>query len=937
MTGLFLKCIFSGIGGPAQGQAAAQGLPRTAKPPAVRKAHRLSSPKQGAANALPGVVKRITSVEGITEYALPNGLKILLFPDPSKQTITVNITYLVGSRYEGYGETGMAHLLEHLLFKGSRRHKEINKELDLHGARPNGSTSFDRTNYYETFRATDANLEWALDLEADRMVNSFIARKDLDSEMTVVRNEYESGENSPIAVLLERTLSSAYLWHSYGKATIGARSDIEQVPISRLQAFYRTYYQPDNAVLLVAGRIDPARTLARIAQKFGSLPRPKRTLPHTYTIEPTQDGERSVTLRRVGDTQVVSAAYHIPAGAHPDFASFDVLTQILGDTPAGRLYKKLVETGKATSVSAGTNQLREPGTAVFVAEVRKEGELLAAREALLETVEGCASTPPTREEVERARRQLLKQIELNMTNSESIGLELSEWAAMGDWRLMFLYRDQLRKVNPESVQRVAAAYLKSSNRTVGLFYPTAKPDRAEIPKSPSLAAMLKGYRGGPPIALGEAFDPSPASIERRTIRTQTAGLKLALLPKKTRGRTVHAVLSLRFGDATSLMNRKQAGEMAAAMLMRGTTKHTRQQLQDEMDRLKARLSVSGDATEVTVSLETVRQNFPATLRLAAEILQAPAFLASEYELLKKEELAALEQQRSEPEAIASRALSRHLSPYPSGDPRYVGPLDEEIAETQRATRDDVVQFYREFYGASQGEMAAVGDFDAREIQALLQELFGDWKSPRPYARLVSLLREAPPLNESISTPDKANATFQAGLTLAIRDDMPEFPALVLADYMLGGGFLSSRLSERIREKEGLSYSVGSYFSADPQDPVGRFGGYAICAPQNVQRVETLFKEVLTQTLKEGFTASEIAAAKTGFLQSREVSRAQDAELVGRLARYRYLGRTLLWDIAFEKRIQALTSPQITAALRKFIDPSRLSILKVGDFRTAGTK
>ena len=324
-----------------------------------------------AAVALPKGVERVTSVEGITEYRLTsNGLKVLLFPDPTKETITVNVTYLVGSAHENYGETGMAHLLEHLVFKGTPRHPNIPQELTAHGSRPNGTTWTDRTNYFETFAATDENLQWALDLEADRMVNSFIAKKDLDSEMTVVRNEFELGENDPFSVLLERTMSSAYLWHNYGKTTIGARSDIENVPIDRLQAFYKRYYQPDNAVLLVAGRFDEPKTLALIDKHFSPIAKPTRTLERIYTTEPTQDGERSVTLRRVGDTQMVCTVYHVPSGAHQDFAAVDIISQVLGDTPSGRLHKALVESKKASSSFGFNFQWREPTIAIFGAEVR---------------------------------------------------------------------------------------------------------------------------------------------------------------------------------------------------------------------------------------------------------------------------------------------------------------------------------------------------------------------------------------------------------------------------------------------------------------------------------------------------------------------------------------------------------------------------------------
>src|SRR2546423_2544750 len=296
---------------------------------------------QGGQASLPKGVTRTTSVEGITEYRLDNGLRVLLFPDASKQTVTVNMTYLVGSKYESYGETGMAHLLEHMLFKGAPKHTNIPAELSSHGARPNGSTWFDRTNYFETFAATDENLKWALDLESDRMVNSFVAKKDLDSEMTVVRNEYEMGENDPANVLTDRLFETAYVWHNYGKTTIGARSDIENVPIERLQAFYKKYYQPDNAVLLVAGKIDEAKTLELISQYFAAIPRPSRVLPKIYTEEPTQDGERAVTVRRVGDVQLVMAGYHVPAGSHADAPAVSILTQILADTPSGRLHKAL--------------------------------------------------------------------------------------------------------------------------------------------------------------------------------------------------------------------------------------------------------------------------------------------------------------------------------------------------------------------------------------------------------------------------------------------------------------------------------------------------------------------------------------------------------------------------------------------------------------------
>lgn len=884
------------------------------------------------APALPPGVERVTSVEGITEYRLANGLRVLLFPDPTKPTITVNVTYLVGSAHEAYGETGMAHLLEHMLFKGSTNHKNIPQELTEHGTRPNGTTSFDRTNYFETFQATDGNFRWALDLESDRMVNSFVAKKDLDSEMTVVRNEFEMGENDPQNVLVERLFSTAYLWHNYGHSTIGARSDIEGVPIERLQAFYKKYYQPDNALLLVAGKFDEPKTLALVQQYFSKVPKPARKLEKPYTQEPTQDGERSVTLRRVGDVQATMVMYHIAAGSHPDFPALDVLGQVLADSPSGRLYKALVETKKAAAVFGGSFQAKDPGVALFGAQVRLGDSLDAARDEMLKTIDAVMATPPTTEEVDRARQALLKNIELNLNSSEQVGLEISEWAAMGDWRLLFIHRDRLRKVTPEDVRRVAAGYLRPSNRTVGVFIPTPKPERAEIPATPDVAALTKDYKGDAPMAQGEAFDSSPANIESRTRRFELPnGMKVALLSKKTRGGTVVSSIHFRFGDEKSLSGRAFDAAYAGAILMRGTTKHTREQIKDEFDRLKARVNVSGGATNASASIETTRENLPAVMKLLAEVFRQPAFPDKEFEELRQEDLAETEQAKSDPEAIADNAFSRHLGPYPKEDVRYTPTIDEKIELLKAATVAASKKFYTDFYGASNAQLSVVGDFDDKQMSALITELFGSWKSPRPFTRVPSLYQDVPVLSKSFETPDKANAILLAGVNLMMRDDDPDFPAMVLGNYMLGGGFMNSRLAVRIRHKEGLSYGVGSSFHASPLDKSGTFVTYAIYAPQNAAKLEAALKEEIERALKDGFTADEVKAAKSGWLQSRQVSRAQDPELAGKLSEYLYIDRTLARDAELDKEVEALTPEQIVAAMRRRIDLAKLSVVKAGDF------
>jgi zinc protease len=886
-----------------------------------------------SSDALPAGVKKITSVEGITEYRLENGLKVLLFPDATKQNITVNIVYKVGSRHEGYGETGMAHLLEHLVFKGTPKHPNIPQELTSRGASPNGTTWYDRTNYFETFAATGDNLEWALDLESDRMINSFIAQKDLDSEFSVVRNEFESGENAPVRVLLQKVMAAAYHWHNYGKSTIGARSDIENVKIENLQAFYRKYYQPDNATLVVAGKIDEAKTIRLINEKFGSIPRPDRKLYPTWTVEPIQDGERTVYVRRVGDTQYVMAGYHGPPAAHPDFAAWSIMNRILTDTPSGRLYKSLVETKKATSVLGIPFATREPSYALFGAEVAKDGNLDEATKTLIETVENFTAEAPSKEDVNRFVQNEIKNLELLFNNPNNAAIELTESIGAGDWRLIFLNRERTKKVTPEDVQRVAKRYLLSANRTVGKFIPTENPVRADIPtlSSDEIEKMMAEVKTGGAVSDGEAFEVTPSNIEARTARGQIGSIRTAFLSKRNRGETVSLRMNMRFGNAKDLMNKGTDGSIVGQMLTRGTAKRTRQEIRDEFDRLKSQVTVSGGATGAFVNITSTRENLAETVKIVAEILKEASFPEAEFDQLKRERLSSLEDQRSDPQGIAVRALQQAFNKYPKGDIRYAGSLDEDIEALKAVTIADVRKFHKDFYGTSNADLAIVGDFDVAAVSALVGNEFGSWKSPAKFERIPSDFFDVAPVNLSFETPDKQNALFLARLNIAMRDDDPDFAAFTLGNFILGGGFLNSRLATRIRQNEGLSYGVGSNFSASSLDKSGTFIANAIYAPVNVDKLEAAFRDEIMKAVTTGFTAEEVEAAKAGWLLGRQRARGTDGALAGTLEGYLFLGRTFAWDEAIEKKVGSLTVEQVNAAMKKHLNPGKISTFKAGDF------
>jgi zinc protease len=888
-----------------------------------------------ASQTLPRGMQKVTSVEGITEYSMPNGLRILLFPDQTKPKVTVNITYLVGSRNEGYGESGMAHLLEHLLFLQTTTRPDIKKDITAHGSEWNGTTSWDRTNYFNTVAASEENIKWAIDLEADRMVNSKMEKAILDPEMTVVRNEFESGENSPQRMLFQRVLEAAYTFHNYGKMTIGSRSDIENVPIDKLAAFYKKNYQPDNAVVTVAGKFDESTVLAYVDAAFGKIPKPARTLDRTYTVEPTQDGERDVTLRRTGDVQAIVAVYHIPAASSADLPALEVLAEVLGAAPTGRLYTALVDSKKAVRAGMGAESMHDPGFMAATVMMRPDQSMDDARGTLLKTVEGIVAAPPTKEEVERGKARILKQVELNLANSELIGLILSESMASGDWRLFFWDRDMVAKVTEADVLRVAKAYLKPSNRTVGVFLPTAAPDRAEIAAAPDPAVMLKDYKGGKAASAGEAFDTNPAAIEKRITRAKLqTGLKTVLLPRQTRGGTVVASLTLRYGDLTALAGKGTIATFTGQMPIRGSTTHNRQQIQDELDRLKARLTISGNATNVVGSIETTEANLPATLKLLAELLKQPAFPESEFETVKQQRLSALEAGRHEPQAVASTELQQRFGTFPKDDFRYVGSIDEQIEDVKKVTLADVRVFHAKFYGASYGELIVSGQFDKAQVEALAQDLFGSWKSPSTFTRVLTNYQQIPARDKLFETPDKANAAIFAGAAIKLNDEDPDYPALIIGNYLFGGSG-ASRLFRRIRDKEGLSYGVNSGLQAIAGGDRGIFQMFAICAPQNAPKAEASLRDELAKTVAGGFTEEEVAAAKKSYLQERGLNRSQDQFLASTLGQREYFDRTMKFDETLEAKIGALTAAQVSAAFKKHIDPAAISYIKAGDFKKAG--
>ena len=878
-------------------------------------------------------------VEGVCEYRLGNGLRVLLLPDAAASELTLNLVYGVGSAHENYGEAGMAHLLEHMLFKGTPTHRDIFAELGKRGIDANASTTTDYTNYHSSFTADAAKLDWLLGMEADRMVNSRVAREDLDREMTVVRNEMENRDDDLSGVLYESVASTAYQWHHYGKRIIGTRSDIENARIERLQAFYRAWYRPDNATLVIAGGFDPAQTLKSVARRFGKIDRPRAPMQALYTAEPAQAGEREVTLRRVGGYSQLLAAYHVPAATHPDTAALQILGEVLQGPVGERLYSKVVGSRQAVGTGAGTQWLRAPGLWTAYATLAKDGDIAATEELLLAQVEGLDRRPVLAVEVDAAKQLVRRNFAHEHGDVRRLAMALTSAIGVGDWRLYFRHRDSLEKVDAEQVNRVARTYLRPANRTLGRLLATASPQRVVIPEAPSPAAVLWDYVGKAKADTVERFDASPANIRQRTrfVHIDTGsgdGLRLALLPKKSRGNKVVVEAVFHFGDVDGLRGRDTAALAAGALLGDGDFKTSAAELAVELAGLNSTIDLDGGLQAASLSLSSERKHLGKTLSLAERLLRTPRYSDTQLEQYKQRAMLGLQAARQDANSIVGEAMSRHFDPWPVGHPLRQADGEQSLADIRALTAEQVRSFHRDFYGTANGVISVVGDFDPVEVERELRRLFADWKAPRAHAPIARRHVAIPAERRSFATPDKDSGVLLARSNIPLAEFTDEAFALDVANRILGGHSIDSRLGQRIRARGGLSYGVTSTLDAksslDGRDDAGSWTIHATSAPQNLAQLERGVREELDRLLRDGVSADEVRTAATAMRDEHKQALANDDGLASMLGGLLYYGRGLDFLVEYDRKMATLSAETVNAAIRKYLKPEQFSFYVAGD-------
>jgi len=881
------------------------------------------------------VPKYIKNVEGVKEYSLNNGLKVLLIPDASQSNMVVNIVYNVGSRNEGYGEKGMAHLLEHMLFKSTKNLGDIKKMLSDKGGSANGTTWFDRTNYYEVFPSTDDNLKWSIEMEADRMINATILQTDLDKEFSVVRNEFEIGENNPDGVLQERILSTAYLWHNYGNSTIGSKEDIERVKANTLRVFYQKYYQPDNSTLIIAGKFDEKKALQYVGQYFGAIPKPKRVLDKTYTIEPAQDGEKFVELNRAGDSKNIGALYHTAAYVDKDYAAIDALGEILTADPSGYLYKSLVETQKVSSIYYWQPTTRDASFMYFGVAVPNDKDVKATKDLVRAELDKIASTKYTDEDVSRAKSKIIKQIENVKNNTISFAINLTEIVGAGDYRLGFLYRDAVENLTKEDIQRVAERYFRSNNRTVGVFIPSKDEQRVKPTEytDEQLLAFTKDYKGKALEKETAPFEASIKNLKQNFVEGKlTNGAKYGLIKKEIKGGKVQASFKFPVSNEKDLAGKTDTGSILAQLLKTGTKTKTKEQISDRLDQLKSSLYFNYSGQTLVINVNTYKESFKEVMEILGDLLVNSTFPQNELTKTINEYNTYLESSLNDPQSIAFVEVSKQTENYPKESIFYTSTVQEQIDAYKKIKQSEIVDFYNNILGGNNGLGTVVGDLDAKTTEQILENTFGKWNSKSKYELAQPTFFETKKLDKDFITPDKENAVAIGKISFKMNLKNPDYPAFVMANEILGsGGFLTARIPMRLREKEGISYGAGSFIDIPVTNDVAYWLYYAFLNPTKKNAVEVAAKEEIAKALKDGFTAEELKSNLVSWINERKTRLGNDVTLMALTNTYLQYGIPLDDYDVLETKVKALKVEEVNAALKKYLSLEKMTSVYAGDF------
>ncbi|MHB9132145.1 MAG: M16 family metallopeptidase [Armatimonadota bacterium] len=873
----------------------------------------------------------------VTETVLPNGLKVLIKEVHAAPVVTVDTWYKVGSRNEIVGLTGGSHLLEHMTYKGSTSFpKEAMRDLiKRNGAVDNGATFYDYTHYYTTI-ASD-RLELPLRLEASRMHEALIRQQDLDSEMSVVRSELEGRENSPNSLLFTALMAAAFRESSYRWPVIGWRADVEHMTADQLRRYYRTYYVPNNATLVIVGDVDTAKTLALVKKHYGGIKRGPQPSQWT-TPEQEQRGERRVTVHRRGQVPVEYIAWHVPGVNHADIPALMLLDQVIGTGRLSRIYQKVVEAKLGVSGWSSTLLLRDAGLFLVGGAVAPGQKLLPVEAALFTEVERIKKEQPTTEEMARALRQMEASL---IYDRDSVTQQAQQFGyyetVTGDWRYLEKLPAKLRAVTPADISRVATAYLTEDNRTVAIFQP-ANGKGAATSAAPMVAPA--GYReANVPARLGgmtavpTAARPSapPSAQPKAAVKRERFELPngvVLIVQENHANATVSVRSSLKAGKAYDPAGKAGVADMVANLLDRGTTTRSSSDIAREMEGAAAEISSGTGWETVGVNGRALSGDVELLIRNMADLVRNANFPPDEIEKMREQMQTDLAMERDQPSANARRAFYR--AALPEGNPYRLTSFDEDEAGLKAITRDDLLAFHRARYTPRTLMMAVVGDVKVDDVRKLVEKYFGDWQGDTP-ALIPSTRAEAGKAERIVTNiPDKSEVSIYAGYAGGLRRTDPDYYAAQVMNRILGGGgALQSRLGDVIRDKNGLAYSVYSTFHAS----TGAGPWFAMLGvnPANTDKAVSLLQAEIVRMRDQGVSAQEVKDATAFITGSYAIALETNAAMAAELMDAEYFHLGLDYPERAAALYGAVTRDQVNAAAKKFMHPDQLVISIAGAY------
>jgi zinc protease len=876
-------------------------------------------------------LKPTARLQGIEEYRLPNGLRIVLMPDSTKPTFTVNLTVLVGSIHEGAGENGMAHVFEHILFHSAEGFPDITTTLKDLGANYNGSTSFERTNYFETCRATDENLETAIRLEAARLGRAELKADDLAKESKIVENEFDIGESNPVGLLYKALLGAMYDFHAYARSPIGTLEDFRALKIEKIRAFYKKYYRPDTAVLFLTGKFDRARALALVQKHFGDLKGTGEGRPAYTSREPAARGERRATVRKNGSSFYIAVAYRIPGSSAYDSVVASVLAGMLARHKAGPMHEALVGKGLAAMLEVGSLDLQSTSPFLALAMVPKDKDPQAAETAIVEHFESRIDAL-TQEDLDRAKGSLDRDFDELMNDPEALGRQLSEFEAAGSWKLLLIRRELAKKVTLDEVKKFAARFLRRENRVVGRFEPDEKAAAVQPDPEPALDSYADLMSKISPTSKSvKEFAYTPENLQASLKWVEVGPAKAGLISKEVKGDDVYIEIRIPFAGRAAVRPLLAAGEALASIMTERTAELDKAAVAKKLAEAKATIDVDVELDGAAVSIKAKTSTIREVMALATSMVRAPHVTPEQLKEHVGRTEGQIKSRLDNPMMLVMEEVPKML--FPESDPRRPLSHEQKLEALGRLTVEDLTKFHKEFFGAGGMLVGVVGGLAAEDVRALLEPLVKGWAAAQPFkVERAAAVDRVTAAKSVVPTPGKPAAFSILVQPFRMETTSPEHAALDAATWALFQDPLASRIPKKVREQKALSYMTGGQLVLRASGDLGIVLIFTQTKPESADQALALIREEVDRALKDGITAEEVQSFIKAYRNRVAQMRSRDPAIASAVVELHRWGLDFNTWAKRDSAVDALSPDAVNAALRAHLKPDAAGLIQIGDFK-----